>query len=87
MSKELITTRKVTIRDCIVGQHETDLVIVGKLYRIERKRLFRPPKIEYDVDIEVPYIRDPFFDAEYNTNRRLQCAADMLRAELKCLES
>lgn len=75
-------TKKVIVKECFVGWNYMDLTITGRIIKSIRKRWFRKPKEVFEIELCVPYIQNPRWVREKNTNTRLQCATDMLRHEL-----
>lgn len=79
-NRKLEYTFNHTVPDLFVGPgRESSFVISGRVYSYYTKRLFRKPKKEYTYTLNVPYMRDPFYDGEFSTNRILGVHADMVR--------
>lgn len=80
---DTIYTKKVVVNHCFIGWDYMDLTITGKVTKYIIKRWFRKPKEVFEIELDIPYIRNPHWVREKDTNRKLQCAADMLKYELK----
>ena len=73
MKKVNIYIKSIEIPDCFVGGRYMTLEIITRIYK--KKFLWWTV---YSIDQSIPYIDNPFFDGEYNTNRRL---ADVAKSE------
>lgn len=80
---EIIHTKKVVVNHCFIGWDYIDLTITGKVTKYIIKRWFRKPKEVFEIELDIPYIKDPYWVREKDTNRRLQRATDMLKHELR----
>lgn len=63
-TKIYIKTREVP--NCFVGGQYMTLEIITRIYK--KKFLWWTT---YSIDQSIPYIGDPYFNGEYNTNKRL----------------
>ena len=70
MKKVNIYIKSIEIPDCFVGGRYMTLEIITRIYK--KKFLWWTV---YSIDQSIPYIDNPFFDGEYNTNRRLAVVA------------
>ena len=70
MKKSKIYIKTIEVSSCFVGGRYMTLEIITRIY----KKKFLWWTI-YSIDQSIPYIVDPFFDGEYNTNKRLAVIA------------
>lgn len=82
MAKLLLKTIKREVPDCWSLDTYTS-TIYGYLYRVTRKFLWWELKPYFYCKVRVPYIKKPFYDGEYSTNRRLQSISEEVMAELE----
>ena len=68
--KTKIHVKTIEVPCCFVGGRYMTLEIITRIYK--KKFLWRTT---YSIDQSIPYIDDPFFDGEYNTNKRLAVIA------------
>lgn len=82
MAKILLKTIKREVPDCwsMVTYKAT---IYGYLYMVTRKFLWWELKPYFYSKVRVPYIKKPFYDGEYATNRVLQTIGNEIMAELE----
>lgn len=83
VGKELVYTDSITISNLFIALRREDFTIYGYIYKECHKRLFRKPKIKYFYIVDIPYIIEPYYDGEYNTNRILQVKGKILENQLK----
>ena len=81
--KRLIDTYTIVVKDCFVGLQYIDLKVTGHVYIKHRKFLWWKLKPRIYIKIYVPYINRPYYDGEYNTNDKLNCAKVQLKAILR----
>lgn len=81
--KELVYTDSITIPNLFIALRREDFTIYGYIYKEYYKRLFRKPKIKYSYTMNIPYIPEPYYDGEYNTNRILRVKAKIFENQLK----
>ena len=62
--------KTIEVPKCFVGGRYMTLEIITRIYK--KKFLWWTT---YSIDQSIPYIDDPFFDGEYNTNKRLAVVA------------
>lgn len=67
-----IRIKSIEVPNCFVGGRYMTLEIITRIYK--KKFLWWTT---YSIDQSIPYIDDPFFDGEYNTNKRLASVAKM----------
>ena len=70
MKKVNIHIKFIEVPNCFVGGRYMTLEIITRIYK--KKFLWWTT---YSIDQSIPYIDDPFFDGEYNTNKRLAIVA------------
>ena len=70
MKKSKIYIKTIEVPSCFVGGLYMTLEITTRIYK--KKFLWWTT---YSIDQSIPYIDDPFFDGEYNTNKRLAVIA------------
>lgn len=83
VGKELVYTDSITIPNLFIALRREDFTIYGYIYKEYHKRLFRKPKVKYSYIIDIPYIKNPFYEGECNTNRILQVKGKILENQLK----
>lgn len=73
------------IKDCYLDPHHPSITmtVYGYVYRIDRKFLWIKLKPIYDYDLDVPYIEDPYYDGQFNTNRTLRWVRSRIIKMLK----
>ena len=79
--KKLVYKCDHKIKHCFIGGSFGDLTIEGRIYRKEKKFLWYN-KVSYTYTINVPYIKDPFYDGEFGTNRILRSYASSMKQRL-----
>lgn len=79
MSKELVYHTDVTINKLFIGLEHRDFIISLRIYKHKRKLFNWELKPSFSYTINVPYIRNPFYDGEYGTNKILKTKEVMLR--------
>ena len=79
--KKLVYKCDHKIKHCFIGGSFGDLTIEGRIYRKEKKFLWYN-KVSYTYTINVPYIKDPFYDGEFGTNRILRSYAFSMKQRL-----
>ena len=82
IERTLIKRIERTIPDAFVGGHKMDIKLVFSIFRVSHKFLCSK-WTSYKVDRSVPYIEEPMYDGEYNTNRRLQVIERMMEDEVR----
>ena len=82
MMKELVYSTDKVVEHLYVGNSYRDLVISGRIYKEIKKLWFRKPEVRYTYSVSVPFIEDPFYDGEYNTNRVLQVYSSQMKQHL-----
>lgn len=70
MKTTKIHIKYVEVPQCFVGGRYMTLEIITRIYK--KKFLWWT---RYSIEQSIPYIDDPFFDGEYNTNKRLAVVA------------
>ena len=80
-NKTLLKKFTRTLNSAWVGCSFMDITIVFSVFKVHHKFLWKEWD-SYEVEKNIPYIRDPFYDGEYNTNRRLEVLADMLNEQV-----
>lgn len=84
MSKEhIVYSKEVKVGNlwCLLGSYSTELV--GHIRLVERKFLWWELKPCLEIHIYTPYLKKPYYDGEYTTNRVLGAAEIRLRAILE----
>ncbi len=71
-----------TLNDAYVGGHNMDITVNYTIFLVERKFL-KWTRRKFVIERNIPYVPDPLYDGEYNTNRRLQVIARMMDAEAR----
>lgn len=79
MGKQLVYSEDISINELFVGLKYVTLVISGRIYKNTRKFLIWNLKPRYTYTLNVPYIRNPYYDGEYGTNKILGAKTEVLR--------
>lgn len=66
-----------------IGGDYRDIVISGRIYQKSRTFLGIDLSPKYYYTLNIPFIKDPFYDGEYSTNRVLNSFAQIMQQELK----
>lgn len=69
------------VNNCHVGYGYDPLIIKGRVYSKQIRFLWWK-RTFYTYTMNVPYIKDPFYDSEYFTNRILHSYASMVKQTL-----
>lgn len=85
IERTLIKRIERTLPDAFVGGHLMDIKVVFSVFRVSHKFVVFKPWTTYQVDRNVPYIEDPLYDGEYNTNRQLQVIEKMIEEEVRAV--
>lgn len=80
---KVIYTQKVIVKGNLSSTSCIDLIITGKIIERIKRRWFRKPKRVFDIEMHVPYIRNPYLESDKDTNKKLQCTSDMLKYQLR----
>lgn len=81
MKKKLVYKFDQELQDCFIGGDFRNLTIKGRVYRKQRKFLWWS-RVFYTYTINVPYIKNPYWDGEYATNRILRSYASSMKQKL-----
>jgi hypothetical protein len=79
--KKLVYKIDYPVENLFIGNSRRTVTIEGRVYKEERKSLWRS-KVFYTYTLNVPYIEDPFYDGEFNTNRILGVYASSVKQVL-----
>lgn len=60
-----------------------DVSVIGYIYLVKRKFLWRKLKPYLYTKVSVPYVEDPIFDGEYASNKLLRQSEIQMRATLE----
>lgn len=81
MKQTIIKTFKYEVQDMQIGANLYNMCMWVDVIEETHSFLFFKWKT-YKTKEYVPYIKEPFYDGEYNTNRRLNCLIKLLRRDV-----
>ena len=81
MKRTIIKTFRYEVQDMQIGSNLYNMCMWVDVIEVTHSFLFFKWKA-YKTKEYVPYIKDPFYDGEYNTNRRLSCLIKLLRRDV-----
>ena len=79
--KKLVYKIDCPVENLFIGSSHRTVTIEGRVYKEEKKSLWRN-RVFYTYTLNVPYIEDPFYDGEFNTNRILGVYASSIKQAL-----
>lgn len=79
--KQLLYKLDYKVDKCYIGYGYGPLTIKGRIYSRQIRFLWWK-KTFYTYTMNVPYVRDPYYDVEYSTNRILHSYASMVKQTL-----
>lgn len=80
MKQTIIKTFKYEVQGMQIGADLYNMCMLIDVIEVTHSFLFFKWKT-YKTKEYVPYIKDPFYDGEYVTNRRLGCIIKLLRRD------
>ena len=81
MKQKIIKTFRYEVQDMQIGSNLYNMCMWVDVIEETHSFLFFKWKT-YKTKEYVPYIKDPYYDGEFNTNRRLDCLIKLLRRDV-----
>lgn len=80
-NKVLLKKFTMNVKDCFIGGSLRDLEASIHVYKVHHSFLWWK-WTTFETKMFIPYVTQPFYDGEYNTNKILDSVSEMLKSKV-----